>query len=225
MGKRISLPQEPIAEKEAVEQYDKGAKRFMVPEYRYFVRKILSKGKKRGKVLDIGTGSGLLALELADMKGNDFDIVAIDVSANMLGKARENAFKAGQDDKIKFLMTNGAALPFCGDSFDLVISYASLHHWFEPVLIFNEIERVTKDTGVIIIRDNKRIYQNPLLRFGVWIVSRFMNEGHRTIWQKAMLASYTVPEVKEIISKSRLRDCHVNSDFMRIDLCIESLRR
>jgi len=222
MGKRIPLPQEPIADKEAVEQYDKGAKCYMVPEYKYFVRKILSRGSKRGKVLDIGTGSGLLAIGLSGAKGNDFDITAIDISPNMLEKAKENATQAGQVDRIKFLMANGATLPFHDNTFDLVISYASLHHWLEPVSIFNEIERVTKGSGRIIIRDNKRVYQNPFLKFGIWLTSRFTNKKHREIWYKAISASYTIPEVREILSRSRLRDCRISSDFVKIDLCIES---
>jgi ubiquinone/menaquinone biosynthesis C-methylase UbiE len=37
------------------------------------------------------TGSGLLALELAKLKDCHFDIVALDISENMIRKARENA--------------------------------------------------------------------------------------------------------------------------------------
>ena len=37
------------------------------------------------------TGSGLLALELAKLKDCHFDIVALDISENMIRQARENA--------------------------------------------------------------------------------------------------------------------------------------
>jgi methylase of polypeptide subunit release factors len=59
MGDRIPLPEEPIADMDAVIQYDKGAKYYIMPEYKYFVKKILRKGIKSGRILDIGTGSGL----------------------------------------------------------------------------------------------------------------------------------------------------------------------
>ena len=75
MGNRISLPDEPIADMDAVIQYDKGARLYMIPEYKYFVRKILRRGIKNGRVLDIGTGSGLLAIELAKAKDCNFDII------------------------------------------------------------------------------------------------------------------------------------------------------
>jgi ubiquinone/menaquinone biosynthesis C-methylase UbiE len=222
MGSRIPLPEEPISGREAVAQYDKGARRYMMPEYRYFVRKVLRKGIRRGRVLDIGTGSGWLAIELARAGGAGFDIVALDISPDMLEKARENVRSQGLEDKIKFVLASADSLPFDNGSFDLVISYASLHHWFRPEAVFNEIARVTKRTGHIVVRDNKRVYQDPFWKIAVWLVSRFMNRRHRENWPKALLASYTTPEVRQIVGRSRLINPRVKSDFLLIDLCIES---
>ena len=89
MCKRIPLPEESIADIDTVTQYDKGAKYYMMPEYKYFVRKILRKGIRRGRELDIGTGSGLLAIELAKVKNSNFDIVGLDVYENMIKKCVE----------------------------------------------------------------------------------------------------------------------------------------
>jgi len=222
MGGRIPLAEEPIADMDAVMQYDKGARLYMMPEYKYFVSKVLKKGIRSGRVLDIGTGSGLLAIEIARAKGCRFDIVAVDISENMIRKARANAGRCGVADRIDFIVTTAAALPFADSSFDIVISYASLHHWLEPVAVFNEVARVTGETGFAVIRDNKRVYQNPVWKAIIWFISRFMNRRHRENWPKAILASYTVPEVREILSRSRLDGYRVKSDFVFIDLCIES---
>jgi ubiquinone/menaquinone biosynthesis C-methylase UbiE len=224
MGDRITLPGEPIADMSAVIQYDNGAKYYMMPEYKYFVRKILRRGIRSGRVLDVGTGSGRLAIELAKVKGCHFDIVALDISENMIKRARENAKYCGVENKIKFLVSTAAALPFADNSFDLVISYASLHHWLKPVAVFDEVERVTEKSGHIIIRDNKRVYQNPVWRAIIWFISRFMNKRHRENWPKAILASYTIAEVREILNRSRLKGYRISSDFVYIDLCIESQR-
>ena len=222
MGDRIPLSEEPIADMDAVIQYDRGARYYIMPEYKYFVRKILRRGIRGGRVLDIGTGSGRLAMELAKVKDGHFDIVALDISENMIKKARENARRCGVENKIKFLLSTAAALPFADNSFDLVISYASLHHWLEPVTVFDEVARVTKEAGHVIIRDNKRVYQNPVWRAIIWFISRFMNKRHRENWPKVILASYTIPEVCEILNRSRFKDYRVSSDFVFIDLCIES---
>jgi len=222
MGNRIPLPEEPIAGTDAVHQYDKGAKLYMMPEYKYFVRKIIRKGIRSGRVLDIGTGSGLLAIELARAKGCNFEIIALDISEDMINKARENAVRYGVEDRIQFLKGTAAALPFADDYFDLVVSYASLHHWFKPVAVFDEVARVTKETGQAIIRDNKRVYQNPAWKVVISLGSLFMNKRHRQNWPKAIMASYTLREVRKLLERSRLSHYRVRSDFVFIDLCIES---
>jgi demethylmenaquinone methyltransferase/2-methoxy-6-polyprenyl-1,4-benzoquinol methylase len=89
------------------------------------VRRILRRGIKSGRVLDIGTGSGRLAIELAKAKGTNFDITGLDVSENMLKKAAEHAQQENVAEKIKLVMANADALPFPDGSFDLVISHAS----------------------------------------------------------------------------------------------------
>jgi len=222
MSNRIPLPEEPIADMDAVIQYDKGARYYIMPEYKYFVRKILRRGIRSGRVLDIGTGSGRLAIELAKAKDCNFDITALDISGNMIRKARENARLSGVAGRIRFLVATAAALPFADNSFDLVISYASMHHWIKPVTVFDEVARVTGETGHAVIRDNKRVYQNPVWRALIWLVSRLMNKRHRENWPRALLASYTIPEAREILSRSQLRDYRISSDFVFIDLCIES---
>ena len=181
MNERVPLAEEPITGRDAVIQYDRGAKLYMMPEYRYFVRKLLRKGVRSGRVLDIGTGSGLLALELAKVGNCHFDIVALDISEDMISKARENAECYGVSNNIEFIRASAASLPFADNHFDLVVSYASLHHWFQPIAVFDEIARVTKETGYAVIRDNKRVYQNPVWRVIIWIISRFMNKRHRKL--------------------------------------------
>jgi ubiquinone/menaquinone biosynthesis C-methylase UbiE len=222
MNKRVPLPKEPIEEMDAVVQYDKGAKCYMMPEYKYFMWKIFRKGIRKGRVLDIGTGSGLLAIELAKSKyGKHFDIYALDISQDMLNRAVANAKEAGVDSRIKLIHGTAASLPFPDDYFDLVMSYASLHHWFDPVTVFKEAERVTRENGTIIIRDNKRVYQNPFWRCFIWFISLFMNKRHRENWPKAIMASYTVPEIKAVLNRAGLGNWKVGSDFVYFDMYLE----
>jgi ubiquinone/menaquinone biosynthesis C-methylase UbiE len=219
---RVPLRHEAIKGTNAVHQYDKGARLYMAPEYKYFVRKVLKRGIRGGIVLDIGTGSGRLAIELAKVKSNGFRITGLDVSQDMLLKAKQNAQRAGVRDKIDFIKGNGAALPFPDGTFDLVVSYASLHHWFAPAAVFAEAQRVCKDGGAVIIRDNRRVYGNPFWEVFIRGLSLFMNKRHRDNWPKAILASYTLNEVQDIIEKAGLKNYAVGTDFIKFDMCVET---
>jgi ubiquinone/menaquinone biosynthesis C-methylase UbiE len=221
MISRIPLAQEPIAEAEAVAQYDKGARLYMLPEYKYFAWKIRRLGIKAGRVLDIGTGSGRLAIELAKSKGNNFRITGLDVSENMLKKAQENIEKAGVQDKVQLVSANADSLPYPDGYFDLVVSYASLHHWFRPERVFREAQRVVKKGGLVIIRDNRRVYGNRFWETFIRVLSLFMNRRHSENWPKAIMASYTLPEIKDILKAAGL-NYSVRTDFIKFDMCVES---
>ena len=214
---RIPLKEEPIAGPDIVEKYDSYARRYMAPEYKYFVRKILHKGNQEsGKVLDIGVGSGRLAVELAGVKGCDFNITGLDISRDMLKKARENARYARIEDKMEFVLASGSKLPFKDKAFDLVISYASLHHWFSPVEVFNEAYRVMKDNGFIIIRDNRRVYGNLFWKTLIRTFLLFQSKNDRDKWPRSILSSYTIPEIKSIIRETHIRQYKVGHRFCKV---------
>jgi ubiquinone/menaquinone biosynthesis C-methylase UbiE len=222
MVDRAPLVKEPISGEDAVAQYDRGARLYMLPEYKYFVRKVLSRGISQGRVLDLGTGTGRLAIELAKARDCNFEITGLDVSEDMLSRALKNTRQAGLENKIRYILSNASILPFPDQSFDLVVSYASLHHWFDPVKVLNEAQRVTREKGCLIIRDNQRVYGNPFWEAFIWTISRFMNKRHRDNWPQAIMASYTLKETRTLIQNSQLKNYQVISDFIMFDLSIES---
>jgi ubiquinone/menaquinone biosynthesis C-methylase UbiE len=223
--KRVPLTEEPITGPGTVSEYDEYAGTYMVPEYRYFVRKILRRGVRGGRVLDFGTGTGRLAIELAKARNCNFEIIGLDISPDMLRKADENAQKAGIEKKVDFILATAERLPFPDQSFDLIISYASLHHWLHPVAVFNEAQRIIKPSGVIIIRDNRRVYGNPVWEALIWACTRFMNQRQRKLWPKSILASYTIQEIRKIVKGSNLSFNRVYTDFVQFDVCIETDKR
>ena len=218
---RIPLAVEPISGLNEVERYDRYAGRYMLPEYKYFAWKILKGGIRGGRVLDIGSGSGRLAIELARRSPDALKIIGLDMSREMLEKARFNARQAGVGDRVRFVQADASALPFPDGSFDLVISYASLHHWLDPVAVFNEARRVIKPGGTIIIRDNRRVFGSPGWKVFFWVFTRFMSQSQRRNWAKVILSSYTLPEVNAMLQESRLDRCRTGTDFVKFDLFIE----
>lgn len=91
------------------------------------------------KILDIGTGPGFFAI-LSALRGHD--VTAVDMSQEMLDKAKINATLAGVD--VHFIKV-GKLLPFENETFDLIISRdvtwtltepeIQLRHWAEKLKV------------------------------------------------------------------------------------------
>lgn len=99
-------------------------------------------------ILDVGTGPGFLALICAEL-GNH--VTAVDLSENMLEKARENAFKNSLD--IDFRQADAEDLHFPDAGFDVVTSKCLLWTLPDPAAAIGEWKRVLRDGGMVIAID------------------------------------------------------------------------
>ena len=111
-----------------------------------------------GKALDVGCGPGQLSIRLAE---RGLHVTGIDLDERMIGRARANAERDiwdrsdGADDAPmpEFVVGSAAALPFPDETFDIVVSTMSVHHWDDPVAGLAEIARVLRPTGRALIWD------------------------------------------------------------------------
>ncbi len=82
---------------------------------------------QRGEaVLDIGCGTGSLALRAKAASGASGVVCGVDASAEMIAWARQKAERAGAE--VDFQRASAQALPFPDCRFDLVLSTLMLHH-------------------------------------------------------------------------------------------------
>src|SRR5437899_6533639 len=97
-------------------------KRAMVPrpETEELVELLQSRIENRAsKIIDVGTGSGVIALSLA-AKFPEAEIYAIDISEDALSLARENAARLGLSDRVRFFRSN--LLQDVDGTFDLIVA-------------------------------------------------------------------------------------------------------
>jgi release factor glutamine methyltransferase len=73
----------------------------------------------RSAILDVGTGSGVIALSLA-AKFPEAKILAVDVSDDALALAQENALSLNLSDRVRFLKSN--LLENVEEAFDLIVA-------------------------------------------------------------------------------------------------------
>jgi ubiquinone/menaquinone biosynthesis C-methylase UbiE len=125
---------------------------FMRTAHRRFVAGALALGVMRGNGLDLGTGPGSVAVEIARRRSG-LRMVGLDLAAHMVERAGQQAARAGLDGRGLWPQADGHHLPFADGSFDLVISSFALHHWADPIRIMNEIARVLAPDGCYYIAD------------------------------------------------------------------------
>lgn len=97
------------------------------------------------KILDVGAGTGRLAILLAD-KGAV--ITALDVSAEMLKVLRR---KAGTRKNIKYVEGEAENIDFPEESFDVVVAAFLIVHLKNPTYFFKEAYRVLKPNGLLVV--------------------------------------------------------------------------
>ena len=106
-------------------------------------------GSGRSRVLDVACGPGIVTAALA---ARALEVVALDLTPQMLEKARERCGKAGRTN-VLFKEGSATALPFADASFDAVITRLSFHHFLEPYAALKEMLRVLRPGGTVAIAD------------------------------------------------------------------------
>ncbi len=130
--------------------YDFMARRVFRRLYRRIAQDVTASAPHGAKMLDVGTGPGILLAEVARLRP-DLDLVGIDLSPDMVTVAERNLAPYGA--KVSLHAADVTSLPFPQESFDVIVSSLSMHHWDHPQAAAPELARVLRPEGRIHIYD------------------------------------------------------------------------
>jgi len=184
-----------LLEKEAIEEY-RGISNILKINYLLLAETILELTGPiiKGKILDLGSGLGILSQELAK-RYLESEVIGLDISEEMTKKA-ENLAKAENLNNLKFMVMDAERLGFEDNSIDLIASHGSLHHWGKPKEVFKEIYRVLKNKGLGFISDLRRDAPKEV----VDEVKNFLGIHQRKGFLNSIKASYLYEEIKNMLS-------------------------
>jgi len=101
------------------------------------------------RVLDVAAGTGRMSRTVAPFVR---EVVAVDITKGMLEVGKEQAQKAGIQN-IEWITANAQEIPLSSESFDLVVARLAVHHWLHPQPIVNEMARLCKRGGNVVLID------------------------------------------------------------------------
>jgi ubiquinone/menaquinone biosynthesis C-methylase UbiE len=161
------------------------------------------------RVLDIATGTGIVAMDCARVVGSTGKVVGIDLSADMLAVARQKSAAAGLTN-IEFREGDAEKLDFPDAIFDAVLCASSLFFIPDMLGVLKEAQRVLAQNGCVEFNS----FQSTFLQPGreLWS-ARLQKHGVKI----GSLPTHRIPDTATC--EQLLRD----AGFTQIDVRVEQL--
>jgi D-aspartate ligase len=163
------------------------------------------------RILDIGTGAGLTAVQLAR---RGFDLEAIDTTAAMIELAGRHALEHGVAGRVRRSLADAHTLPFRGGSFDLVLAIGVIPWLHAPDQAISEMARILRPGGHLLVTADNRgrlshlvdpRYNPALEPARQWLKDTLVAAGLRQPSTDARPRTHWIRQVNRLLGSSGLR--------------------
>jgi ubiquinone/menaquinone biosynthesis C-methylase UbiE len=201
---RLERKPEPevMSDEEAVSAYDSAANQKHLDAIdNTLVEQVLSLAPDRkaltGALVDLGCGSGRITLKIA-ARCPELKVVGVDASRAMLRFACGAAAEQKLDSRVFFLRGEAGQLGFPDCAFDFVLCNSVLHHLGSPQSVLEEMARIAKPGGTLLLRDLRRP-SRLAFPFHVRWHGRHYSGLMRKLFEDSVRAAYTPEELADLL--------------------------
>jgi ubiquinone/menaquinone biosynthesis C-methylase UbiE len=164
---------------------------------RAFVADFLVAWDGRSPVLDVGTGTAQIPIELC-RQHPAAQVTGVDLAEHMLRVGRDNVRRAGLEGRIRLERCDAKRLPQADGSFGAVLSNSIVHHIPQPRAVLAEMVRVLAPGGVLFVRDLLRPDDEAALRRLVGLHAAGGNDHQRQMFADSLHAALSLDEVRAL---------------------------
>jgi demethylmenaquinone methyltransferase/2-methoxy-6-polyprenyl-1,4-benzoquinol methylase len=169
-----------------------------------------------GRAIDIGAGTGDLAILLAGRLGDTGRILAADLNAAMLNEGRRKIIRQGLEGRISNVRLNAEQLACRSESFDAATTGFCIRNVGNLLTAFEEIRRVLKPGGRFVCLEFSRPVRSWLRRLYDWYsfgllprIGRFVARDTTGVYQYLPASIRTFPNqdaLVELLLKAGFRE-------------------
>lgn len=150
---------------------------------------------KNLRIMDVGTGTGRLALLLAEDGASE--VVGVDISPAMLEMAEYLRLSSASAaaNRVSFRLAAAQQMPFRGESFDAIVCRLVLNHTHKPEQILQELVRLLKPGGILILAELLGA-DDPVKRATQNTIEARRNSSH--------VAAFSAEQYRKLVTGARL---------------------
>lgn len=165
---------------------------------RAFVADFLVHFSGNGPVLDVGTGTAQIPIELCRQHPT-VTVVAVDAAPAMITLAEANIIRADLARRIALRLVDAKRLPYQDGLFHAVMSNSIVHHIPDPRTVLAEMVRVTAPGGIIFVRDLLRPESNAAVAALVAQYAGDANDHQKRLFDDSLRAALSLEEIRSLI--------------------------
>ncbi len=135
------------------------------------------------------------------------------MSESMIKIAQVNAEKEGVLDSIKFIKGSAINMPFPKNFFDISFCSCMLHHQKDPQKLIEEMQRITKNRGYLIVWDFKRPNNKFLINFYSKFFGVFGSKLMKKGYYDSLASSFTIDEIRQTMDSLGVCDFSLYKKF------------
>lgn len=165
---------------------------------RQFVTDLLAEGDPGRDVLDLGSGTAQIPIELC-RRNSVVRVMATDMAVHMLDLARYNIEIENLTERIELAHSDAKGLDMGDAQFDTVMSNSIVHHIPAPISCLREAVRVVRPGGRLFFRDLMRPESDEQVRQLVETYAAQENEHQRQMFDDSLRAALSLDEIRDLV--------------------------
>lgn len=151
------------------------------------------------KILDVGTGTARIPILMCQQRPQ-YLITAVDLAQSMLIIGQRNVEEAQLTQRIRLERVDAKRMPYPDLEFDAIVSNSLVHHLPEPLSLFQEMNRLVRPGGALLIRDLVRPETEQQLDELVARGNTY-DTRQQQLFRDSLTAALTLAEVQDLIDR------------------------